>query len=106
MDVGLVFETKWERTPATDLVGIWLRAEIAIKGQGGTGDLAARGFPKSRNSQRGLGRMVLAVSSMNMCGWFYLSPVRTWLIFFMPNSLVQPLALYEALAEPEPKWMV
>lgn len=31
MRIGVrVFEIKWRRTPATDLVGIRLRAEIAI----------------------------------------------------------------------------
>ena len=37
--------------------------------------------------------------------WFYLRSVRTALIFILPNSLVQPLALYEALAGPELEWI-
>jgi len=103
---GWVFEIKWGRTPATDLVGIQLRAETAIKRAWWDGGLSYSRLPQDlglmerteKDGARGVEYEYV---------WLVLpEPVRTWLIFFMPNSLVQPLALNEAVAEPEPKWIV
>ena len=56
--------------------GIWrYHAVTAIKGQGGTGGLATRGYPKNRNSWRGPGWLRLAVSSI----------VIVWLVLPEPS---------------------
>ena len=65
------------------------------------GNLATRGHLGTRNSWRELEGMDSRCRVVRLCGWFYLSPVRTWLDFVLPNSLVQPLALCEALAGPK-----
>ena len=48
---------------------------------------------------------MLAVSSHGKWEWFYPRSVMSTLIFILSNYLVQPLALYEALARPKLEWI-